>query len=85
MTSVPETALDAMFSGRHKLTKIDDRIFIDRDPEIFKHLISFLRSDCKKIELESKELAKKFRTELDFWGLKYPRSCMELKMIDLFS
>ena len=85
LTSIPETALEAMFSGRHELTKIDDRIFVNRDPDNFKNLIKFLRNDCKKIELESLEVKKEFLSELEFWGLKNPRSCMEDKMIKLFS
>ena len=30
------TALEAMFSGRHELKKLDGKIFVDRDPIVFK-------------------------------------------------
>jgi len=41
---VKTAALEAMFSGRHNLKKIDGKIFIDRDPDNFKMLISYLRN-----------------------------------------
>ena len=36
LTSVPGSSLEAMFSGRHELTKEFGKIFVERDPEIFK-------------------------------------------------
>ena len=45
LTSVPGTLLEAYFSGRHELTLIDDKIFVDRDPKTFEMLISYLRND----------------------------------------
>ena len=54
LTSVPGSALAAMFSGRHEISKDDGKYFIDRDPEMFKHLIQYLRNGCQKVELESK-------------------------------
>ena len=46
LTSIPGSSLEAMFSGRHELSKSDGKIFVDRDPEIFKSLIRYLRNDC---------------------------------------
>jgi hypothetical protein len=40
----PESMLAAMFSGRHELEKDDDgRVFIDRDGELFKYVLQYLR------------------------------------------
>jgi hypothetical protein len=47
LCSIPGSALDAMFSGRHQLVKVNGRVFIDRDPSIFKLVISYLRSNFK--------------------------------------
>ena len=47
LTSVPGSALEAMFSGRHTLTKLDDRVFIDRDPVAFRGLINYLRNNMQ--------------------------------------
>ena len=44
LTSVPGSALEACFSGRHETHKVDDRYFVDRDPEIFKHLLRYLEN-----------------------------------------
>lgn len=35
LTSVPESTLNAMFSGRHALTIHNGRVFIDRDGNAF--------------------------------------------------
>mgnify|MGYP003918460899 CR=1 FL=1 len=49
LTSVPGSALAAMFSGRHELAKDDGKTFIDRDPKIFEYLIQYLRNGCQKV------------------------------------
>lgn len=46
LTSVPGSALEAMFSGRHNLPKVDGKIFIDRNPKIFGYIIDYLRNSC---------------------------------------
>ena len=35
LTQVPGSALEAMFSGRHPLPKVDGKVFVDRNPKIF--------------------------------------------------
>ena len=32
LCSIPDSALEAQFSGRHPYTKVDGAIFIDKDP-----------------------------------------------------
>ena len=45
LTKVTGSALEAMFSGRHELPMVDNRVFVDRDPEAFSLLITYLRND----------------------------------------
>ena len=47
LTSVPGTALEAMFSGRHELDKKSYIPYVKRDPEIFKYIIQYLENDQK--------------------------------------
>ena len=42
LTSIPGSALEAFFSGRHPVELVDDKIFVDRDPGMFWHLIRYL-------------------------------------------
>lgn len=44
LCQVKDSSLAAMFSGRHKLTKHKDRVFIDRDGDAFCAMLSFLRT-----------------------------------------
>ena len=64
LTSIPDTPLEAMFSGRHPLEEKDGLILVDRDPKAFKYLIGFLKN--RKIPPNEKGL---LMTELDFWGI----------------
>jgi predicted HAD superfamily hydrolase len=45
LCSVPGSTLEKMFSGLHKLQKIDDRIFVDRDGHVFEKMLNYLRND----------------------------------------
>lgn len=45
LTSVPYTALEAMFSGRHHVKIENEEIYLDRDPKIFQILVQYLRND----------------------------------------
>ena len=36
ITQFPESALEAIFSGRHEIELVDGAPFIDRDPKFFK-------------------------------------------------
>ena len=44
LTQVEGSLMEAMFSGRHPVEEVEGMIFIDRDPETFKHLLSYLRN-----------------------------------------
>ena len=44
LCQVPETPLESMFSGRFNYKKIEGKIFVDRDPDIFKLIINYMRN-----------------------------------------
>jgi hypothetical protein len=72
LTSIPDTYLASLFSGRFELTSDPEgAYFIDRDGRHFHHILNFLR-DSESVELSTdlswgqrKELA----IELKFYGL----------------
>ena len=68
LTSVPDSALEAMFSGRHEPNIKDGRHFLDRDPTIFKHLLWTLKNGHEPY-LSCIEEQLLLDDELDFWGL----------------
>jgi len=47
MCLLPGSSLEAMFSGRHELNKLDGKIYLDRDPKIFSYLISYLKNNMQ--------------------------------------
>lgn len=61
------SSLQAMFSGRHSLNKIDGKIFMDRDPDVFRLLISYLRNNESISEIQDPFLRGQLRKELEFW------------------
>ena len=69
-----ESTLAAMFSGRHKLSMHNGRVFIDRDGETFCSVISYLRNG--KIPLfDNKIKENAFFEELDFWQIPIDNNC----------
>jgi len=70
LTKVKDSALAAMFSGRHLLTKTKDgNFFIDRDPDVFSLLVSYLRNGCRIPPITDLSLLQRLEIELDFWLL----------------
>jgi len=68
LTKFSNSALAAMFSGRHKLSHHNGRVFIDRDGDAFVHLITYLRTG--KVPLfKTKAEENAFNDELDYWGV----------------
>lgn len=66
LTSVKESSLAAMFSGRHKITQHNGRYFIDRDGDAFSAMLSYLRTGKVPI-FGNQNQENAFYDELDFW------------------
>lgn len=57
-----------MFSGRHDVSKHNNRVFIDRDGVSFKNMINYLRSGKFPIFKEKNDETSFFE-ELEFWQI----------------
>jgi hypothetical protein len=68
LTKYPNSALSAMFSGRHEIQKHNNRLFIDRDGLSFMHMINFLRSGKFPIFKDKTEEINFFE-ELEYWQI----------------
>ena len=64
----PDSALAAMFSGRHPILRHKGRALVDRDPKPFASVVSFLQTGRMPRDLSSSEEAA-FHDEMDFWGI----------------
>lgn len=69
LTKVEGSLLESYFSGRVEHTLTDEgRIFLDRDPEAFSHMINFLRSDNKYLPKEANTDVKiRLFQEFKYW------------------
>ena len=66
LMQVKDSSLEAMFSGRHRLSMHKDRVFIDRDGDAFTAMLSFLRTGkVPMFQHQAQEHA--FYDELDYW------------------
>jgi len=73
LTSIPDSMLGRMFSGRHpiKVCDEDGRVFIDRDGIHFHYILTFLRDPANvKIKIRDKALREEVQGEASFYGLK---------------
>ena len=69
LTSIPGSALEAMFSGRHALHKLDGKVFVDRNPDVFMRIIDYLRNNMRLPESLSAVELEMVKLEMDFWGI----------------
>ena len=74
-----------MFSGKHILDEIDGHPFLDRDPEIFKLIISYLRNDCLDLEIQDPLQKQLFDKELKFWDLNNIHNKLDEKLITMMN
>eukprot|EP01114_Cavostelium_apophysatum_P000889 TRINITY_DN10779_c0_g1_i1.p1 TRINITY_DN10779_c0_g1~~TRINITY_DN10779_c0_g1_i1.p1 ORF type:complete len:307 (+),score=36.31 TRINITY_DN10779_c0_g1_i1:89-1009(+) len=67
------TMLSAMFSGKYVVVKDENgRAFIDRDGELFAHVLSFLRNGDGFVEPIDAFLKRRVQAELIYFGLIEP-------------
>lgn len=79
LTSVEGSKLEEMFGGKEEDLPIleNGAIFVDRDPEPFLLMISFLRNDCQIPEIKDENLNQRFQLELKYWGIELPQPQLE--------
>ena len=73
--------MEAMFSGRHYVETADGAVVLDRDPIIFKHVLSVLKNNELNLSKSDKKLVD---IELEYWGfppLGYKEKLQELQNI----
>ena len=78
--------LAVIFSGRHEVVKEprDDRVFIDRDPDTFKHVISFLRLGAKWVApTDDPIFINRLKVEFDFFDLPFPLTKEERRKVKM--
>lgn len=74
LSNARDSTLAAMFSGRHKLSMHNGRVFIDRDGETFCLVIQYLRNG--KLPLFDNKLKENaFYEELDYWQISLDHNC----------
>ena len=78
LTKVKDSAMEAMFSGRHYVEQVDGAVFIDKDPEIFKLVLAYLKEN----KWPPKSLKKLVEIELEFWGLPTMEEKEKLKFLE---
>lgn len=83
LLKVPDSALEAMFSGRHAIAVNDGKVFIDRDHEPFEQVINYLRNGLKRPKFTSEHEKELFELELDYWQIK-PLPSSKEKLISFF-
>ena len=69
LCSIPESTLEAQFSGRHPHTKSGGAIFVDRNPKMFEMVLNYLRNGGRFPTIQDPELKKLFEEEIDYWQL----------------
>ena len=74
LTKYPDSMLGTMFSGRHALVQQEDgSYFIDRDREVFSHVLSYLRDSNIVLALVptfARELRLRLKDEARFYQLQ---------------
>lgn len=76
LAKFPNSALAALFSGRHRIPYYKGQVFIDRDPAPFCHMISFLRTGKVPVfETANEEI--EFLEELEYWQIEVEPDCGE--------
>ena len=59
-----------MFSGRHILSEEKGLVYLDRDPDIFRLVLNYLRNGRTWPTFEDMTQSSLFKQELDYWCLK---------------
>lgn len=72
LCSVPNTAMEAKFSGRHVIEKVNGQVYLNRNPRIFLMLIDYLRMGQKIPQIKEEYDIQMFEEELRYWAFDSP-------------
>ena len=85
MQKVEESDLAKMFLKKEDLMMTDEeRFFVDRDGDIFCHMLGVLRNDMNLISLEDKLKDNMLKEELKFWKI-FSKHSLVRKMQERFN
>ena len=78
----PDSMLAALFSGRFMVDKEEDgTIFIDRDPELFRKVLAYLRDEEGGVEVPEEEGERwALKREVEFYGLSAMKEKLEKQL-----
>ena len=74
LCTAKDSTLATMFSGRHKLSMHNGRVFIDREGDTFCQVIQYLRNGKTPI-FDNKIKENAFYEELDYWQIPLDLNC----------
>ena len=83
----PNSYLAELFSGKQSLRKIDGKVFIDRNPQIFTYVLDYLRNDQTPLNFQDPTMKELFDLELKHWKLMNPaeQKKYKAKLQEIFS
>ena len=58
-----------MFSGGQALNLVDGRVYLDRNPKIFKLMIDFFRDGKEITDFKNDQEKELYLAELEFWNI----------------
>lgn len=82
LTSVPGTMFEALLSGRHAVLRDSEGgIFLDRDPDMFEHVLTYLR-DPRQLDLRyfSQQQQMRILCEMDYFMVPFTRFSRDLPL-----
>ena len=63
--------------------RVNGKVFVDRDPKVFKYVVMYLRNNQKLPMIQDKFRRELFEQELQFWGLEEDYSPLKA-LIEIF-
>ena len=85
MTSVADTAMESMFSGRWDDEIQDNKVKVQgKDPLTFMLIIKYLEDDMKSIP-DTQKMMENFESELQYWCLPFPQDVYGMRIEKLLN
>jgi len=72
LTKIHGSMLATMFSGRYGVSMEEGHVFIDRDGELFRYILEYLREGSHWVPPDEDRLTQRLKKEFVFYGMDYP-------------